>query len=216
MSHPLLVIAHNSYFYFTHTYFIGKRKEYETRIGVIDVKSSPVQFSVEIQAIQHGFYGNKNEKVQFQKQVLNIGGGFDWNNQLFRAPYPGTYFFSLSGSKIVAPNRRIRNNIDKLDIGFRVNGEEIGEALSSENTRFGSLSYQVSLKLNADDKVELILYNGEASLLYFTGWMLDEDLQIWFPTFYFGMDFYPPPPLSIFGKGERKGKKFFKNNLAEF
>ena len=141
------------------------------------MKSSQVKFSVEIKDLKGGYYGNIDEKIEFRKQVLNIGGGYDWDNQWFRAPYPGTYFFALSGSKMVAPNRR-RNNIDKLDIGFMINGKEIGEALSSENTLFGSLSFQISLKLNAGDKVELVLYNGEAGFLYFTGWMLDEDLHI--------------------------------------
>ena len=165
-----------STFISTHIY-IGEG--FETRIGIVDVKSSQVQFSVEITDLNHGYSG-RNEKIKFRKQVLNIGGGYDWGNQWSRAPYPGTYFFSISGSKLAAPNR---NTIDKLDIGFIVNGEEIGESLSSENTLFGSLSCQISLKLNASDKVELVLYNGEAGLLYFTGWMLDEDLHIWFPIF---------------------------------
>ncbi len=50
---------------------------FETRIGVVNIKSSSVHFSVEL---KEDFYGNKNEKIKFKKQVLNIGNGFDWEN----------------------------------------------------------------------------------------------------------------------------------------
>ena len=60
-----------------------------------------------------------------------------------------------------------------------VNGQEIGEVLSSENTLYGSVAYQFSVKLNASDKVELIMYNGKVFALYFTGWMVDEELNFW-------------------------------------
>lgn len=118
------------------------------------------------------FYGNKDEKIKFKKQVLNIGNGFDWENQWFRAPYPGTYFFSVSGSKDSSSGKQS----SKVDIGILLNGQEIGEALSSDFTLFGSFSCQISVKLNASDKVELIMYNGKINLLYFTGWMLEENL----------------------------------------
>ena len=144
-----------------------------TRIGVVDVKSSPVQFSVEIT----DDYGDEGEKIKFKKQVLNIGDGFDWKNQWFRAPYPGTYFFALSGSKINHPKPGDEFH-DKLNIGVMVNGQPFAEAISSEKTLFGSLSYQVSLKLNAGDKIELVMYYGKSLFLHFTGWLLDQNLSI--------------------------------------
>ncbi len=151
-------------------YFIGKGME--TKIGAVDIKSSSVHFSVSIK----NEYGNNNEKIKFQNEVLNIGGGYDWENQWFRAPYNGTYFFSLSGSKNSPPP--FPKIINKLDIGFYINGQGIDEILSSENTLFGSVSYQFSMKLNAGDKVELIMFNGKVFALYFTGWMVEEELNI--------------------------------------
>ncbi len=112
------------------------------------------------------------EKIKFQNQVVNIGGGFDWENQWFLAPYPGTYFFSVSGSKA--------SDGDKAEIGIMLNGqkESVGNALTSNGWAFSGFSCQVSIKLNANDKIELKMHNGKVILLYFTGWMLEENLNI--------------------------------------
>jgi len=104
--------------------------------------------------------------------VSNVGGGFDWDNQLFRAPYSGTYFFSISGSKEEA----LFSN--RANLAVKVNSEVVGEALSSGSTQWGGFSYQFSKKLNANDTVELAMQWGKTYLLYFTGHMLDEDLTI--------------------------------------
>jgi len=107
------------------------------------------------------------------KQTLNVGNCFDWTNQLFRAPYPGTYFFSVSGTKNSGAPNSYRAAISVL-----VNGESIGEAISSDSTNFGGFSYQTVIKLNVSDKVELFMHFGETFSLYFNGWILDEDLAI--------------------------------------
>lgn len=103
--------------------------------------------------------------------MLNVGGGFDWNNQLFRAPYSGTYFFSLSGSKDGG------SFSTRANMAVKVNDETVGEALSSEGTQWGGFSYQFSKKLNVNDTVELVMQWGKTYLLYFSGFMLDEDLS---------------------------------------
>ncbi len=77
--------------------------------------------------------------VTFRDLVLNEGNGYDWDNQLFRAPYPGTYFFSISGSKDYYDSARV-------SMFVLLNGKDVGEALSSRNTYYGSFSYQLSLK----------------------------------------------------------------------
>jgi len=48
-----------------------------------------------------GNRGTAGHKFTFpsREKFFNFGNGFDWNNQWFLAPYPGTYFFSLSGTK---------------------------------------------------------------------------------------------------------------------
>ena len=140
----------------------------ETRIGIVDVKSSPVQFHVE--AV--GRCGSKeHNKIEFNRQILNIGEGFDWINQWFVAPYPGTYFFSISGTKSELSSE------PRACIAVKLNGGYIGEAVSSDYTGFGGYSYQFIRKLNATDKIELFFKFGNMPWsVYFTGWLLDEDL----------------------------------------
>ena len=143
----------------------------ETKIGIVDVKSSLVQFNV----LTEGGYNrvNAGQRIRFEKQTVNVGNGFDWKNNIFRAPYPGTYFFSVSGTK----NYGIPNST-RAAVNILVNGEGIGEAVSSEKTDFGGFSCQVITKLNASDKVELFMHFGKVYNVYFTGWMLDENLTI--------------------------------------
>ena len=142
----------------------------ESRIGVVDVKSSLVRFSVET-------VGNndfkQDETIKYEQQTLNMGNGFDWTNQLFRAPLPGTYFFSVSGTKDFGDPNSTRAAVSVL-----INGEQIGEAISSDKTDFGGFSFQAVRKLNASDKVELLMKFGNVYSLYFNGWILDEDLAI--------------------------------------
>jgi len=75
----------------------------ETRIGVVDVKSSLVHFHVERST---GYQSGGLIKVPFERQLLNLGNGFYWVNQWFTAPYNGTYFFSISGTKVFQGNGR--------------------------------------------------------------------------------------------------------------
>ncbi len=140
----------------------------ETKIGFVDLKSSSVQFHVERWSND---YGDEGQRIQFERSNLNTGNGFDWTNQYFKAPYNGTYFFSISGSK---PGK---NLLKRTNISFRVNSAPIGEALSSDTT-YGSFSYQIAMKLNVSDKVELVMAFGKAYRLQFTGWLLEQELNI--------------------------------------
>jgi len=113
------------------------------------------------------------KKIRYNRKSLNVGNGFNWENGWFQAPYPGTYFFSISRSKYSYTNDVI------TCIEVKLNGNWIGEAISSGKTSYGSFSYQFTRKLNATDKIELFLKIGEIPYsIYFTGWMLDEDLLI--------------------------------------
>ena len=141
----------------------------ETRIGVVDVKSSPVHFNVKRQD-NFGGYGEEDSRITFSNKLLNVGDGFDWNNQIFRAPFNGIYLFSISGSK------EYDSPIANIDV--KLNNEVIGKALSSQETRFGSFSYHFTWKLVAYDTIELVMGAGQVRLLYFTGSMLDQDLTI--------------------------------------
>jgi len=149
----------------------GKSPLLETRIGIVDVKSSLVQFNVETTGYLVGLH--PEQKIQFKKQTLNVGNGFDWTNQLFRAPYTGTYFFSVSGTKYFGTTDTFR-----ACLSVRINGESIGQAVSSDKTDFGGFSFQAARKLNATDRVDLVMHFGKAYSVYFSGWFMDEDLLI--------------------------------------
>ena len=120
-----------------------------------------------------GNNGIRGQKIIFDNQVLNVGNGFKWYNQSFHAPYPGSYFFSISGTK-----NGVYND-SRACVAVLVNGASIdGEAVSSESTLFGGFAYQFARKLNASDKLELVMKFGKFYSIYFTGWMLDEDLLL--------------------------------------
>ena len=132
------------------------------------MKSAIVHFCVE-----RGFgeYGVQGQNIIFDKEILNVGNGFDWKNQWFIAPYTGTYFFSISGTKDWFAKNSVR-----ASVMLKLNGEVISEAVSADNTTFGGFSSQISRKLNANDKIEVFMFSGKFYLLYFTGWLQDENL----------------------------------------
>lgn len=141
----------------------------ETKIGFIDLKSASVHFHLQNSRNR----GNAGKKFTFPSKTnfLNVGNGFDWDNQWFLAPYTGIYFFALSGVK--SKTQEVR-----ASIFVRLNGNDIGEALSSDKTEYGTLSLQFSRKLEKGDKIELVMHaqSREVYLLYFTGWMLEQEL----------------------------------------
>jgi len=134
------------------------------------VKSSLVQFAVEGVNLYNSYAG---KKIRYDRLSLNAGNGFNWENGWLQAPYPGTCFFSISGTKDTPTSDK------RTCIEVKLNGNWIGEAISSDYTSYGGFSYQFTRKLNATDKIELFLKIGEVPYsIYFTGWMLDEGLLI--------------------------------------
>jgi len=120
-----------------------------------------------------GMMKPKHQKIKFHNPVLNTGGGFNWKNQYFQAPVDGTYFFSITGSKsgMGENGSPVRASIIML-----LNGETIAEALSSADTVYGGFSYQTTRKLDATDKIELFLQWGQLYQIFFTGWLLEQNL----------------------------------------
>ena len=104
-------------------YFILYQCSAETKIGVVDIKTESVQFHVQNKGNRH----TDGKKFTFpSKEIfLKIGNGFDWSNQWFLAPYSGTYFFSLSGTKSF---RNKNGNHRRVSIFIDLNGKGIGEA----------------------------------------------------------------------------------------
>ena len=61
---------------------------------------------------------------------------------------------------------------------FESMGNPSGQAVSSDKTDFGGFSFQAARKLNATDRVDLFMHFGKAYSVYFSGWLMDEDLII--------------------------------------
>lgn len=63
-------------------------------------------------------------------------------NGFLRPIYPGSYFFSISGSIGLKPDQNITS------IYVQINGEVFGQITGSKNTPFGGFSYQIAMQLN--------------------------------------------------------------------
>lgn len=138
----------------------------ETLIGEVDIKSSKVMFSSGIQNIVD--YEVTGETIMYDHSPLSIGMWGN-SNQKFSAPYPGTYFFFISGS--------FGSTTDPTSIHFKVNEYVYGRITGSKNSPSGTFSYQIAMQLNVGDKVYLFLERGAIFMLSFTGWMVDETLE---------------------------------------
>ena len=66
--------------------------DYETRMGYLDLKSSPgVYFYVG----RNSDYNSTRTVIPYEKERLNIGGGLDLTTGIFTAPTNGRYQFNL-------------------------------------------------------------------------------------------------------------------------
>ncbi len=142
---------------------------FQTKIGFVDVKSSPIYFYVQ----RNNKFNTTNVPIPFELERLNVGGSMNLASGIFTAPKPGTYFFSSSG---IAEG-------GNLWIGLYVNDSRIGSG-HSEAINYNTFSLESTLRLNAGDKVSLQKYNGNGVLqdngdhyTHFTGWLLQEDLS---------------------------------------
>ncbi len=142
---------------------------YQTWIGFVGIKSSPVYFYVQRQ----NDFQTKNVPIPFEFARLNAGGAMDLHSGIFTAPRPGTYFFSFSAISQAA----------LCKVGLFLNGKLIGTGHAHEI--YETLSLQSTLHLKEEDKVSLQIFSdgeghlddhGNQHISHFTGWLLQEDL----------------------------------------
>jgi len=144
--------------------------DYETRIGNVDIFSSPVQFFVQ----RSTDWSTLNTPMTFQIARLNVGNAMDIETGIFRATKAGTYYFAFSAQKIAESTSTC--------VFLQLNGNSLGIADFTANPYYTS-SIHATLKLKVNDEVTLVLtrgtiYDSNPYHTDFTGILLEEDLVI--------------------------------------
>ena len=101
---------------------------------------------------------------------LNIGNAMNAATGVFTVPKDGVYTFHFSGMKT--------SDVSSMFILLRLNGNEVGRG--DAGGEWSSVSIHSTLSLKSGDKVD-VMHIG--SKLYsqanqFTGWLLEENLQL--------------------------------------
>jgi len=143
----------------------------ETILGYNDIKSSPVYFDVQRNAV----YSTVKTTIPYNVQRLNTGNAFNLNTGIFSAPKAGRYFFTLSGISQTASTRvylYVKSGVTQTDI-----------ASSFSIDKLDTYALQSTLDLKAGDEVSS--YLGEGSVgdggytnMHFTGLLLEQDLVL--------------------------------------
>ena len=143
----------------------------ETRLGYMDIKSSPIHFHVQRND------GNllPNSVVAFHLEQLNVGGAMNIRTGVFTVPRSGTYHFSFSFMNYFE---------DKINsIHLRINGVAIGAAQTDRLKMLLQSSLVATLKLQLGDLVDLFqmrggaIYDDSNHFTHFTGWLMEEDFD---------------------------------------
>jgi len=122
-----------------------------------------------------------NAVIPFELARLNEGEAMNLTSGIFTAPVPGIYHFEFSGVKA--------STATSLFIFLQVNGVDIGRTNSNQPSTgsYDSLSLSASLRLKANDRVNLynygagnygfVLYDNDLYHdTHFTGWLVEEEL----------------------------------------
>ena len=125
-------------------YFSG----FETRIGYVDVKSTPIYFYVQ----RNSNFNATKTPIPFDVERLNVGGAMDLASGKFTVPRNGIYAFSFTGVAYLpaSPSRVV------LDFAMYLNGkvlargnyDEVGNAEQWE-----TFSFQSTLNLQKGDEL---------------------------------------------------------------
>ncbi|EFX82227.1 C1q and tumor necrosis factor-related protein 2 [Daphnia pulex] len=168
--------------------FTVDEKKMEKVIGHVDVKSSPVYFSVE----RSSSFNRTNIAIPFESSQTNVGGAMDLTSGVFTAPVLGVYSFNFHGQ---AEFNSSSTSVPHMAVGLFVNNERVALALTEEaNTRISStgrgqrspLSLSTTVQLKKGDRVWLNMFSSSGTIsLYdndnrhsdFSGWLIEETIS---------------------------------------
>ena len=152
---------------------------FQTWIGYVDVKSSPVYFYVQ----KNTYFNSTRTPIPFEVEKLNVGGAMNLTSGKFTAPRAGTYFFAFTGLAFI-PGTSSRLY---LSVDMYLNGNQVGRGYADENSSaWESFFFQSTLNLQAGDQIWLqivdwatgtTLFDDERHWNHFTGWLLEESIS---------------------------------------
>ena len=140
----------------------------ETPLGFMDIKSSPVYFNFQKSNIRHSVY---NVPMPFEIKKLNVGNAMDMTTGIFTAPKAGIYYFAYNGIKDAYAAA--------TDLYLQLNGNNTAVAHATHNQGGMAMAVHATLKLQAGDKISLVLSQGVVHDFFnnfssFVGWLLEE------------------------------------------
>ena len=140
--------------------------DFQTLIGLSDVKSLPVFFYV--QKNEGVWWGSEGDnKIPFELTRLNIGGAMNASSGIFTAPRNGIYSFAFSGLGWFP----ISSNRTYITLALELNGNQVGRTLTvtNDDDSFYTLSLDSTLELKTGDRVWMRLVWASYNKLYDDG-----------------------------------------------
>ena len=122
---------------------------FQTWIGYVDVKSSPVYFYVQRNS---PIFNTIGTPIPFDVERLNVGGAMNLTSGKFTAPRDGIYSFSFSGLMYFPPS----SSTVFLEVYMYLNGSFIARGRADEVgtvSQYETISWQSTLNLKAGDQI---------------------------------------------------------------
>ena len=154
---------------------------FQTLIGYVDVKSSPVYFYVQRNS---PIFNTIGTPIPFDVERLNVGGAMNLTSGKFTAPRDGIYSFSFNGlawfpASSTTVFLRVYMYLNGIGIA-RGYADEVGTAAQYE-----TFSWQSTLNLKAGDQIWIEINSmstgvslNDSYFTHFSGHLLEENFAI--------------------------------------
>ena len=122
---------------------------FQTWIGYVDVKSSPVYFYVQRNDI---YFNTINTPIPFDVERLNVGGAMNLTSGKFTVPRDGIYSFSFNGLAQFPDS----SSAVYLQVYMYLNGSNIARGQADKvgtAAEYETVSFQSTLNLKAGDQI---------------------------------------------------------------